>query len=168
MAARGVQYAFNPAFPGSLKINARQVGENIEASRIASKTKEAAAVCKFLRTDAFKRGAELDKGRLGCLRVYQVCFYEKIDVLGKTRLRVKGDGVTANNQVSNAMGMEGGQKVFVVLVHRARSPSLSARMRLQSSPRPRPSAHAQAGSANSGTRPPSSRRSLYTCAASCP
>ena len=123
-AARGVQCAFNPAFPCDLKINTRKVGENIEASRIASKTKEAAAVCKFLRTDAFKRGAELDKGRLGCLRVYQVCFYEKIDVLGKTRLRVKGDGVTANNQVSNAMGMEGGQKVFVVLVHPAPSPSL--------------------------------------------
>ena len=119
-----VDHIFNPAFPCDLKINTRKVGENIEASRIASKTKEAAAVCKFLRTDAFKRGAELDKGRLGCLRVYQVCFYEKIDVLGKTRLRVKGDGVTANNQVSNAMGMEGGQKVFVVLVHPAPSPSL--------------------------------------------
>jgi hypothetical protein len=32
---------------------------------------------------------------------------------------VKNDGVTSNNKVSNAMGMEGGQKVFVILVHPA-------------------------------------------------
>ncbi|MDQ2839575.1 MAG: hypothetical protein M3Y72_00735 [Acidobacteriota bacterium] len=36
-------------------------------------------------------------------------------------LRVKDDSVTAHNQVFNAMGMEGGQKVFVVLVHPAPS-----------------------------------------------
>jgi hypothetical protein len=37
---------------------------------------------------------------------------------------VKDHGVTTNNEVSNAMGMEGGQKVFVVLVHPAPSPNL--------------------------------------------
>ncbi len=121
---RCVKYPFNPAFPCRLEIDTRKVGENIEASRIASETKEAAAVREFLRANAFKRGAELGKRRVGCLRVRRVCFYEKIDVPGKTWLRMKDDGVTANNQVSNAMGMEGGQKVFVVLVHPARSPNL--------------------------------------------
>jgi hypothetical protein len=36
---------------------------------------------------------------------------------------VKDDRVTADNQVSNAMGMEGGQKVFVILVHPVPSPN---------------------------------------------
>ena len=49
---------------------------------------------------------------------------EKIDVLRKAGLRMKDDRVTTNDEVSNAMGMEGGQKVFVVLVHPARSPIL--------------------------------------------
>jgi hypothetical protein len=41
--------------------------------------------------------------------------YEKIDGFGKAGLRVKTHGVTTHNQVSNAMGMEGGQKVFVAV-----------------------------------------------------
>src|ERR1035438_4121960 len=43
-------------------------------------------VREFLRANAFKRGAELGKRRVGCLRVRRVCFYEKIDVPGKTWL----------------------------------------------------------------------------------
>jgi hypothetical protein len=119
-----VKHAFNPAFPCGVKINARQVGENIEASRIASKTKEAAAIGEFFRANAFERCAKRGKRGIGCLCVRRVCFYEKVDVLRKAGLRVKDDSVTANNQVSNAMGMEGGQKVFVVLVHPALSPNL--------------------------------------------
>jgi hypothetical protein len=37
---------------------------------------------------------------------------------------MKDSGVASGNQVFNAMGMEGGQKVFVVLEHPAPSPSL--------------------------------------------
>jgi hypothetical protein len=54
----------------------------------------------------------------------QVCFYEKVDVLGEAGLGVKDDGVPTDNQVFNAMGMEGGQMVFVVLVHPAPTPNL--------------------------------------------
>lgn len=86
---RCVNYPFNPAFPCRLKIDARKVGENIEASRIASKTKEAAAVCEFLRPNALQRDAILGKRCAACLRVRRVCFYEKIDFPGKTWLRVK-------------------------------------------------------------------------------
>jgi len=74
----------------------------------------------------------------------------------------------APKYLSNAMGIEGGQKVFVILVHRARSPSLSAHRRCGSSPLPRPSAHALAGSASNDTRRPSSRRNSCICAGSCP
>jgi hypothetical protein len=105
-------------------VNPLGVQENIEASRIASKTKEAAPIGKFLRADAFERCAKRGKRRIGRLCVRHVCFYENVDVLRKAGLRVKNDSVTANNQVSNAMGMEGGQKVFVVLVHPVLSPKL--------------------------------------------
>jgi hypothetical protein len=37
---------------------------------------------------------------------------------------VKDDSVEANNRILNAMGMEGGQKVFVVLLHPAPFPNL--------------------------------------------
>jgi len=37
----------------------------------------------------------------------KVCFYEKVYVLRKAGLGVKDDRVAADNQVSNAMGMEG-------------------------------------------------------------
>jgi len=65
----------------------------------------------------------MSRTRPGCLRVRRVCFDENVDVRRKAGLRVKDHGVTANNQVSNAMGMEGGQKVFVVLVNPAPSPN---------------------------------------------
>jgi hypothetical protein len=68
--------------------------------------------------------AKRGKRGIGCLCVRQVCLYEKVDVLRKAGLRVKNDSVTANNQIPNAMGMEGGQKVFVVLVHPVLSPNL--------------------------------------------
>ena len=75
-----VKHSFNPAFPCGVKINARQVGENIEATRIASKTKEAAAIGEFLRADAFERCAKRGKRRIGCLCIRLVCFYENVDV----------------------------------------------------------------------------------------
>jgi hypothetical protein len=37
---------------------------------------------------------------------------------------MEDDRVCSHDHVSNAMGIEGGQKVFVVLVHPARSPNL--------------------------------------------
>ena len=43
------------------------------------------------------------------------CSYEKVDVIRKARLRM--------DQILNAMGMEGGQKVFVVVVHPVSSPN---------------------------------------------
>jgi hypothetical protein len=88
-ASRRVNHPFNPAFPCGVKIDARKVGENIEASRIAAKTKEAAAVCEFLRANAFERCAKFGKRIIHRLRINEVCFYEKVDVLRKAGLRMK-------------------------------------------------------------------------------
>ena len=48
--------------------------------------------------------------------VVGVCFDKKVDVLRKAGLSVKDNRIPPNNEIFNAMGMEGGQKVFVVLV----------------------------------------------------
>ncbi len=58
-----------------------------------------------------RRTGESDKGR------------PPIALLAMYIERVKDHGETAHDQVPNAMGMEGGQKVFVVLVHPAQAPS---------------------------------------------
>ncbi len=48
----------------------------------------------------------------------------KVKVFSKPRLRVIDNREASDNKVFNAMGLEGGQKVFVVLVHPAQSPNL--------------------------------------------
>ena len=68
--------------------------------------------------------SEFGEGSIGRLRVYRVCLNENVHVPRKARLRVKDDSITSDDEVLNAMGMEGGQKVFVVLVHPVPSPSL--------------------------------------------
>ena len=87
--------------------------------RIASKTKETAALREVFRADASERCAEIGEGGIRRLRVREVGFDEKVDVLRKAGLSVKDDGVSSDDEVFNTMGMEGGQKVFVVLVHPA-------------------------------------------------
>ena len=96
-------------------------GKNIEAFRLAPKAKEAVAVGEIFRADTLERCAELGKRGIGRLRVFRVRFDEKVHVLRKARLRVIDNREAAHNEVFNAMGLEGGQKVFVVLVHQARS-----------------------------------------------
>ncbi|SPE37432.1 hypothetical protein SBA3_2640010 [Candidatus Sulfopaludibacter sp. SbA3] len=144
-----------PAFPCGVKIHSRKIGQDINASRIASEAKEAAALGKLLRTDVLQRRTKLGKRRIHRSRVGRIRFYEHLDVIREAGLRVEDDSVTADDQVSNTMGMEGGQKVFVVLVHPAPSPNLLVRGRSGSFPQPRLSAHAPAGSASNDTRRPS-------------
>jgi hypothetical protein len=100
------------------------VGKNIEAARITSKTKESAAVHEVFRANALERCAEIGERGIRRLRVSGVCFYEKVDVVRKAGLGMEDNGVAPHSEVSNAMGMEGGQKVFVILVPPAPYPNL--------------------------------------------
>ena len=61
------------------------------------------------------------KAEYRSLCVFGVRFYEKVHVVRKARLRVMDNRKAAHNKVFNATGPEGGQKVFVVLVHQAQS-----------------------------------------------
>jgi hypothetical protein len=62
-------------------------------------------LCAALRPSSRKfRGYEVVGG-----------FYEKVDVPRKAGLRVIDNGIASDNEVSNAMGMEGGQKGLCIL-----------------------------------------------------
>jgi hypothetical protein len=63
------------------------------------------------------------------LRVGKIRFYEQVNVLRRAGLRMKDNGIAPHDEVFNAMGMEGGQKVFVVLVHPVPDPRLLFRKR---------------------------------------
>jgi hypothetical protein len=76
-----VNHGFNPSFPCRVKIDARDVGKNIKAARITSKTKETAARCEVFRANALERCAELSERGIRRLRVSGVCLYEKVDVM---------------------------------------------------------------------------------------
>jgi hypothetical protein len=119
-----IDHAFHTPLPCGLKIDAGDVGKNIEATWIASETKEIAALCEILREDTLKCCSEFGEGRIGRLRIGRVRLCEKVEVPRKAGLRVKNDGVTSDDEVLNAMGTEGGQKIFVVLVHPALPPNL--------------------------------------------
>ena len=114
----------NTTFPSHVKIDARNIGKHIKTARIPPETEETAAVLEVFRANALNRRAKFSQRSIDRSSVGMVRFYENIDVLREARLCVKDDGITANNQVSNAMGMEGGQKVFVILEHPAPSPNL--------------------------------------------
>ncbi len=94
-----INRGFNPSFPCGVKIDAGDVGKNIDAVRIMSKTEETAAVCEILRANALAPCAELGKRGIRRLRVSGVRFYEKVDVVRKAGLGVKDNGVGPHNEV---------------------------------------------------------------------
>jgi hypothetical protein len=99
-------------------------GEDIKAFRVASKTEETSRDSEIVRAYVLQCRAKIGESGIGRSGVARIGFYKKIEVFGKTRLRMKDDGVTAHDEVFNSMGMEGGQKVFVVLVHPVRFSNL--------------------------------------------
>jgi hypothetical protein len=87
--------------------------------------------------------------------------FMKRSIPGKAGLRVKDYRIAANDQVLNAVRVEGGQKVFVVLVYPAPSSNPSARTQFRSTLQPHPSAPTPDGFASTDTRRPSSPRDCY-------
>jgi len=116
--------AFDPPFPGLIEIDAGNIRENIDSMRILSETEETAPLGEVLRSKIPEGRAERGERGVRGLCVGGVRFDEKVDVPGEAGLCVKDDRVSPDNQVSNAMGMECGQKVFVILDHPVRSPNL--------------------------------------------
>jgi hypothetical protein len=95
------------------------LGKNIEAMRVNPKAREAAAVREVFRAHPLEGSPEARKRSKRRRRVLGVRLDEKVQVLRKTGLRMKDYREASYDEVLNSMDMEGGQKVFVILVHPA-------------------------------------------------
>lgn len=73
-AGRRVNHAFNAPFPSRVKFDAGNIGKDIEAFRLTSKTKETAAVGEVLGAAILERCAELGKRGPGGFRVRGAAF----------------------------------------------------------------------------------------------
>jgi hypothetical protein len=94
----------------AIEIHAGNFGKNIEAFRVASKPKEVVAVGEVGGQNSLERRAELGKGRIDCRGVGSVRLYEKVKVFREPGLRVINNREASDNQIFNAMGVEGGTK----------------------------------------------------------
>lgn len=116
-----VNNPFNPSFPCRIEINTRDMRQNIDTPWLLTETEETTPIREVLWANASQRHAKLGERRIGRVCVSRVGLYEEVDVFGEAGLGMEDDRETADDQVLNAMGMEGGQKVFVILVHPAAS-----------------------------------------------
>ncbi len=126
-AARWVDHAFNAAFPCRVIIDTEDVGKNIEAFRVTSKRK------KLLRPAKSSGRMPSSGAPNSASAAYVDCALAGsafMKVLRKARLRVKMTAKPSHNEVFNPIGRR--LKVFVVLIHPARSPTLSVRRRSES------------------------------------
>jgi hypothetical protein len=76
-AAFRVNDASNAPFPCRVKIDARNIGQNINRARVVSEAKKAAAVGKILPADILERCAKPGKRRICRLRVGRVAFMNR-------------------------------------------------------------------------------------------
>lgn len=111
------------SLPCCIEINTRDMRQNIDTPSLRSETEETTPIREVLWANASQRHAKLGERRMGRVCVSRVGLYEEVDVFGEAGLGMEDDRETADYQVLNAMGMEGGQKVFVILVHPAASPN---------------------------------------------
>lgn len=119
--ARGrINHGLNTPFPCGVKVNAGVATRISKPLGSRPKRKKNIRVREIFRADALQRCAELGERRMCGLRVVRVRLDEQVHVLRKARLRVIDHREAAHNEVLNAMGLEGRQKVLVVLVHQAR------------------------------------------------
>ncbi len=95
------------------------LGKNIEAMRVNPKAKAATAVREVFRAHPLKWSPETRKRSKRRRRILGVRLDEKVQILRKTGLRMKNYREASYDEVLNSMDMEGGQKVFVILVHPA-------------------------------------------------
>src|SRR5277367_5145047 len=106
--AGGVYDLLNTPLPRSIEIDALNIGKNIDAARVTSESKETVAVGEVFREDVLERCAEIRESGVHCSCIRGIALYEKVDVFRKAGLRVKDNRVAPDNEVFNAMGMEGG------------------------------------------------------------
>ncbi len=122
-AAGGVHNILDPARPRFIEFNARYRSENVNTDRFAAHTKKRARFREVGGREPSKRLAKLGQGRKNRLRILRVSLYQNVEVFGGARLRVNGDGVSADYKILNAVRVQDGQEFFEVWVHLGPRPS---------------------------------------------
>ena len=117
---------FYAPLPNCLEINSRKIGKDVDGLRLVAESKKGTALDELLGVNPFKWSAKLGQRAVYRSTVGQIGPDKQVNVFGKSRLGVVSDSVSADDQIPNAMGLEGGQEVFVILEHAASRSILSA------------------------------------------
>ena len=91
--ARRVNQIPNTALPCRIKINAGNFGQDVNADRLPAHAKERAPFGEVGGGQALKGPAELRQCRKNLSRVFGVRLYQNVEVFGRARLCVNGNGV---------------------------------------------------------------------------
>jgi hypothetical protein len=59
--------------------------------------------------------------------VLRIGLNEEVEILRRTRLRMKGNRISADDKIPNVVGVEGRQEFFEVVEHPERDPSSCTR-----------------------------------------
>ena len=59
-----------------------------------------------------KWSAKIGECLVDCTRIFRAAIYEYVQVFGRARLGVNGYRVTANDHMSDPMGVQSGQELF--------------------------------------------------------
>ena len=102
-AALWVDDSLNTVFPCLVKFHAVDSGKDIDGDGWLSEADELLWVSKIVLVDIRKRGSEICERRIGRFRIRRVCLDEDVQVFGRAGLRMKGDRVTANNEILNSL-----------------------------------------------------------------
>ena len=124
----GINDTFYASIPCRFEVDARQIRQDVKPMRVVTEPEKVSAIGEILGLYSFERSTKFCQGGTDRVRVLRVRLDEQIDVLREAGLCMIDNGIPADDQVPNAMGIEGGQKVFVILEHPVPSSSPLGRM----------------------------------------
>jgi hypothetical protein len=87
-----------------VKINPRELREDVETVGVVPKAKETGAIREVLRPNAAQTGAKCSECVVRSLGIGRFGLGEDVNVLRESGLGVKDYGLSANDQVLNSMG----------------------------------------------------------------
>jgi hypothetical protein len=107
----------HPPAPCFVKLNAAYFRHDVNHHWGRANAKEVIRLGEVLWAQAFDWCSELSERRIYAFAVFSVGANQNVQIFGRSRLSVIRDSVSADNQVSNFSGVEGGQQFFEVSVH---------------------------------------------------
>jgi len=117
--ARRVNHALNAPLPCRVEVNAGDVGQDVNADWLPPHAEERTGFGEVGGGHVMQGRAELGQRRENLSRVRGIGLDEDVEVFGRARLRVNGDGVGPDDKILNAALVQNGQEFFEVSVHAA-------------------------------------------------